>query len=263
MAQQQAQAAGQTQAQARAASGSQPQPALDEHGQRVRGIFSNIAGRYEAFNALSSLGIYRYWLRVMARTAACKPTDLVLDVAGGAGDVSFELCRVCPPAAIELTDFCPEMLDVARGRIEAGENRGVPVTCDVADAMALPFPDDSFDVLTVAYGLRNFSDRVASMRQALRVLRPGGTYVALEFSTPSNAGWRALYGWYRDHMLPLIGGAVTRDRAGFDYLARSIREFPSQETICGELRGVGFADVGYHDCTGGIATVYRATRPLA
>lgn len=236
---------------------------LDDHGRRVCGIFSNIATRYEAFNALSSMGIYRYWLRVMARTAACKPTDLVLDVAGGAGDVSFELCRVCPPAAIELTDFCPEMLDVARQRIAAGENRGVPVTCDVADAMALPFPDEGFDVLTVAYGLRNFSDRVASMREALRVLRPGGTYVALEFSTPANPAWRALYGWYRDHMLPLIGGAVTRDRAGFDYLARSIREFPSQDVICEELRGVGFADVGYHDCTGGVATVYRAVRPRA
>ena len=154
------------------------QAGLDEQGERVRGIFSKIARRYELFNALSSLGIYRHWLNVVARHAACSPTDRVLDVAGGAGDVAFTLARRCPPASIELTDFCQEMLDVAQTRIEAGEGRGVPVRTSIADAMDLPYDDASFDVLTVAYGLRNFSDRVRSMREALRVLRPGGTYVA-------------------------------------------------------------------------------------
>lgn len=233
----------------------------DEHAERVRGIFSQIARRYELFNALSSMGVYRYWLAAVAAAAQAKPTDEVLDVAGGAGDVTFELARRCPPARVELTDFCPEMLEVARTRIAAGAARGVPVTTNVADAMALPYADASFDMVTVAYGLRNFSDRVLSMREALRVLRPGGTYVALEFSTPSNPAWRGLYGWYRDHVLPLVGGALTRDPSGFSYLARSIREFPPQSVIVAELEQVGFADVSYHDCTGGIATVYKAHRP--
>ena len=237
--------------------------APDEHAERVRGIFSQIARRYELFNALSSMGIYRYWLAAVASAVQARPTDEVLDVAGGAGDVTFELARRCPPARVELTDFCPEMLEVARGRIAAGEARGVPVTTNVADAMALPYADASYDVVTVAYGLRNFSDRVLSMREALRVLRPGGTYVALEFSTPKNPAWRGVYGWYRDHVLPLIGGALTRDPSGFSYLARSIREFPPQGTIVSELVQVGFTEVGYHDCTGGIATVYRAVKPAS
>lgn len=239
------------------------QAGLDEQGERVRGIFSKIARRYELFNALSSLGIYRHWLNVVARHAACSPTDRVLDVAGGAGDVAFTLARRCPPASIELTDFCREMLDVAQTRIEAGEGRGVPVRTSIADAMDLPYDDASFDVLTVAYGLRNFSDRVRSMREALRVLRPGGTYVALEFSTPGNPAWRALYDFYLGHVIPLVGGALTHDRPGFDYLVSSIREFPPQHVIVGELESVGFADVGYHGCTGGVATVYWATRPCA
>ena len=237
--------------------------AQDQHAERVRGIFSQIARRYELFNALSSMGVYRYWLRVMAGAAQSARGAEVLDVAGGAGDVTFELCRRARPARVELTDFTPEMLNVALGRIAAGEARGVPVTTRVADAMDLPYADASFDVVTVAYGLRNFSDRRASMREAFRVLRPGGTYVALEFSTPGNPAWRGVYGWYRDHVLPLIGGALTSDPSGFSYLASSIREFPSQAVIAEELAAAGFASVGYHDCTGGIATVYHAVRPRA
>ena len=231
----------------------------DEKGERVREIFSKIARKYETFNALSSLGIYRTWLRRVARTAACRPTDHVIDVAGGTGDVTFEICRTCPPASVELTDFCKEMLDVADVHIEQGASRGVAVRTREADAMDLPYGDDQFDVYTVAYGLRNFSDRVRSMREARRVLHTGGTYVALEFSTPSNPVWRAVYHLYQGHVLPAIGGALTHDRAGFDYLVSSIREFPPQSVIVDELKGSGFGNVEYHPCTGGIATIYRAT----
>ena len=233
--------------------------AVDEKGERVREIFSKIARKYETFNALSSLGIYRTWLRKVALAAACKPTDRVIDVAGGTGDVTFEICRTCPPASVELTDFCKEMLDVADVHIEQGASCGVAVRTSVADAMDLPFDDDQFDVYTVAYGLRNFSDRVRSMREARRVLHAGGTYVALEFSTPENPAWRAVYQLYQGHVLPAIGGALTHDRAGFDYLVSSIREFPPQNVVVGELERSGFGNVEYHPCTGGIATIYRAT----
>ncbi len=227
----------------------------------VRSIFSKIARRYDLFNALSSLGIYKSWLKRVALTAACRPGERVVDVAGGTGDVAFELCRRCPPASIELTDFTPEMLEVARGRIAKGAARGVEVRTAEADAMDLPYPDASFDVLTMAYGLRNFSDRKRAMREAVRVLRPGGRAVILEFGTPPNPAWRALYNVYLGNVVPLVGGAVCGDVSGFKYLARSIRGFPRQNVVVEELRQAGFASVEYHDCTGGIAAVYRAVKP--
>ncbi len=229
-----------------------------EKGRRVRGIFQKIARRYEMFNALSSLGIYRSWLGRVARLAACEPTDRVIDVAGGTGDVTFEVIRTCPPASVELTDFTKEMLDVADEHIAAGAARGVPVRTRVADAMALPYEDDAFDVYTMAYGLRNFSDRELSMREASRVLRPGGRYVALEFSTPTNPAWRAVYNVYLGHVIPFVGGVLTHDRAGFDYLVSSIREFPPPAQIVRELEQSGFTSVTCHPCTGGIATIYVA-----
>lgn len=233
---------------------------LDQKGTMVRGIFSKIADSYGAFNAVSSLGIYKSWLKVLAETAACEPYELMLDVAGGTGDVAFEVCRRCPPAAIEVSDFTPAMLRVAEERAAKGASHGVPVTFTEADAMNLPYPDASFDVLTMAYGLRNFSDRAKAMREAVRVLRPGGRAAILEFGTPKNSLWRSMYTVYRDHVVPLVGGAIAGDRKGFEYLARSISEFPPQDAIARELGEAGFAQVSYRDCTGGIAAVYLAKK---
>lgn len=232
----------------------------DEHGRRVRGIFSEIARRYDLFNALSSFGIYRSWLKRVAAAAACTGSDRVLDVAGGTGDVSFQLCEDCPPASIELTDFTPEMLEVARDRIAAGANLGVPVGLNEVDAHHLPYDDARFTVVTCAYGLRNFSDRRQAMREAARVLEPGGRYVVLEFGTPPNPVWRALYRVYLTHMIPFIGGLVTGDAAGFRYLRDSIKAFPPQDEIAAELREAGFSQVGYENRTGGIVAVYRAVK---
>lgn len=231
---------------------------VDDKTARVRTIFCAIAQKYERFNRLSSFGIYRRWLHKLAKTAACKPTDAVIDVAGGTGDVTFELCAHCPPASVELTDLTREMLDVANRHLEQGAARGVPVRTRVVDAQHLPYADKSFDVYTVAYGLRNFKDRRQSMREAARVLKPGGTYVALEFSTPPNPVWRALYGFYLRHAIPFIGGLLFSDRSGFDYLVSSIQEFPPPQTIVDELQASGFSDVTYSLCTGGIATMYCA-----
>ncbi len=228
----------------------------------VRGIFSKIADSYGTFNAVSSLGIYKSWLKVLAETASCKPDEAVLDVAGGTGDVAFELCRRCPPASIEVSDFTPAMLRVAQERAESGASRGVPMAFTEADAMNLPYEDAMFDVLTMAYGLRNFSDRAKAMREAVRVLKPGGRAVILEFGTPKNALWRSVYNVYRDNVVPFVGGCVAGDREGFKYLARSISEFPVQERIAEELKEAGFAEVNYHDCTGGIAAVYLARKAV-
>ena len=124
--------------------------------------------------------------------------------------------------------------------------------------MNLPYDDESFDVLTMAYGLRNFSDRKRAMREAARVLKPGGRAVILEFGTPPNAVWRAIYHVYLMHVVPAVGGAVCGDSSGFKYLASSIREFPPQDTVVRELLESGFEKADYRDCTGGIAAVYEA-----
>ena len=237
-----------------------PAAPRDGHGRRVRSIFSEIAHRYDLFNALSSFGIYRSWLRGVARSAACASSDRVLDVAGGTGDVSFTLCEMCPPASVELTDFTPRMLDVARERVRAGANLGVPVSLKEADAHNLPYADSSFTLVTCAYGLRNFSDRTRAMREAARVLEPGGRYVVLEFGTPPNGLWRFLYRIYLNHMIPLIGGLLTGDRAGFEYLRDSIKGFPPQDKIAGELRENGFSQVSYINRTGGIVAIYTAVK---
>ncbi len=240
-----------------------PELNLDQKGEMVQGIFSKIARKYDTFNALSSMGIYKSWLKRVARTAACTPEERVLDVAGGTGDVSFELCRRCPPASVEVSDFTPEMLEVAKARAEQGASCGVPCSFQVADAMNLPYGDAGFDVLTMAYGLRNFSDRKRAMREAARVLRPGGRAVILEFGTPPNPVWRALYHVYLMHVVPAIGGAVCGDSSGFKYLASSIREFPQQAVVAQELREAGFEDVSFRNCTGGIAAIYEAHKAPA
>lgn len=240
-----------------------PELNLDKKGEMVQGIFSKIARKYDTFNALSSMGIYKSWLKRVARTAACAPDERVLDVAGGTGDVSFELCRRCPPASVEVSDFTPEMLEVAKARAERGASCGVPCSFQVADAMNLPYADASFEVLTMAYGLRNFSDRQRAMREAARVLRPGGRAVILEFGTPPNSVWRALYHVYLMHVVPAIGGAVCGDSSGFKYLASSIREFPEQAVVARELREAGFEDVSFRNCTGGIAAIYEARKAPA
>lgn len=240
-----------------------PELNLDQKGEMVQGIFSKIARKYDTFNALSSMGIYKSWLKRVARTAACTPGERVLDVAGGTGDVSFELCRRCPPASVEVSDFTPEMLEVARARAQQGASCGVPCAFQVADAMNLPYGDASFEVLTMAYGLRNFSDRKRAMREAARVLRPGGRAVILEFGTPPNPVWRALYHVYLMHVVPTIGGAVCGDSSGFKYLASSIREFPEQAVVAQELREAGFEDVSFCNCTGGIAAIYEARKAPA
>ena len=233
---------------------------VDQKGAMVRDIFAKIAKRYDTFNALSSLGIYKIWLARIAEYAACSKTDMVIDVAGGTGDVTFELAKRCPPAHIELTDFTPEMLDVAQERIEQGMGCGVEISTHIADAMDLPYDDESFDILTMAYGLRNFSDRQKAMREAYRVLKDGGRAVILEFGTPPNALWRAVYHVYLGHVVPTIGGLVCKDRAGFVYLASSIRAFPTQEVVAEELRNAGFTQVEYHNCSGGIAAIYVAQK---
>ena len=228
---------------------------------RVKGIFSSIARKYERFNACSSFGAYKRWLRGMMSQAPITAASSVLDVAGGTGDVAFAVARTFHPAHIQLTDLVPEMLEVARMHLEEGAACGVPIDLQVVDAQDMPFADGSYDVVTMAYGIRNMPDRERALGEIFRVLKPGGSLVCLEFSTPSNPLWRALYGFYLRHIIPLWGRIITGDDEGFIYLSRSIKAFPDQQSFAGMLEAVGFEDVSWKNYTGGIAAAHVAKKP--
>lgn len=227
--------------------------------ERVRSIFANIAPGYDAFNAISSFGIDRLWRRAVVRMAAPTPETRVLDLAAGTGDLSLALARLGRPASVLGTDFSPEMLEVARRKGEAYDGP-TELTFQVEDAQALSLPDESFDLVTVAFGVRNFPDRVANFREVLRVLAPGGRYVILEFSRPPFAPFRWIYHLYLNVVIPFIGGVLTKDRESFEYLNRSIKSFPPQAALAAELRAAGFRSVTWRNLTFGIVAVHIAVK---
>lgn len=227
--------------------------------ERVRGIFSKIADKYDLFNALASLGIDRNWRTELVRACALTPSSRVLDLASGTGDVAFALANLGRPAEVVATDFVPEMLAVAE-RKAAERPPAAPVSFSVADAQELPFDDATFDVATVAFGVRNFPERGRNFAEVLRVLKPGGRYVILEFSRPPFAPWRGVYHVYLRHAIPAIGGVLTGDRAGFVYLNDSIRQFPAQPELAAELKAAGFSAVSWKDMSGGIVALHTAVK---
>ena len=230
---------------------------------RVKNIFSSIAKKYERFNAISSFGAYRRWLAGMMHQAPIRSSDDVLDIAGGTGDVSRYVARFKHPAHIQCTDLVPEMLEVAREHLRHGDFGSTPIDFDVVDAQNIPYPDCSYDVVTMAYGIRNMPDRPRALSEMLRVLKPGGALVCLDFSTPPNPVWRALYNFYLAHLIPFWGGLITGQREGFVYLARSIRAFPNQEGLAALMREAGFENITWKNYSGGIAAVHVAHKPKA
>lgn len=227
---------------------------------RVKDIFSTIARKYELFNAVSSFGAYRRWLDGMMRQAPISHAHDVLDIAGGTGDVSHWVAKTKKPAHIQCTDLVPEMLEVARAHKANGNFGGVPIDFDVVDAQNIPYADESYDVITMAYGIRNMPDRLQALSEMHRVLKPGGSLVCLEFSTPPNPIWRSLYRFYLKHLIPFWGGLITGDKSGFVYLAESIRAFPDQRGLAAMMEEAGFHDVTWENYTGGIAAVHVARK---
>ena len=228
--------------------------------ERVQRIFSQIAKKYERFNAFSSFGLYKHWLHKTVDAAHITPETDLLDLAGGTGDVAFTAAKRHPLAHIQLTDFVPEMLDVARDHIAHGANCNVPIDLEVVDAQNIPYNDNSYDVVTMAYGIRNIPDREAALSEVLRVLKPGGTFACLEFSTPHNKVWRSLYRFYLKHIIPFWGQIIAHDKPGFVYLSNSIQAFPDQQTYANMLTEAGFVDVTWKNLAGGIVAIHTATK---
>jgi len=227
--------------------------------ERVQEIFSELAPDYDRFNSLSSLGRDRWWRQRAVQLAELDETSVVLDLAAGTAELTLALARLGRPARILTTDFNPDMLEV--GKAKVAEYQGsTRIEFEVVDAQDLPFDGTSFDVVTIAFGVRNLTDRMANFREVYRVLKPGGRYVILEFSRPPFPPFRALYHFYLRHVLASIGGLLTGGRGSFGYLRASILAFPAQPALAGELSRAGFRQVAWHNLTFGIVAVHVATK---
>jgi len=224
--------------------------------QRVRGVFDSVAARYDLMNDLMSAGAHRLWKRFTLQLTQLRPGQQALDVAGGTGDLAAGMARqVGAEGLVILTDINAAML--ARGRdrlIDAGLVGNV--RCLQANAEKLPFAADSFQCVTIGFGLRNVTDKPAALRSMQRVLKPGGQLIVLEFSRPA-APLRPLYDAYSFHILPRLGRLVAQDEASYRYLAESIRMHPDQETLKGLMQEAGLEDCQYHNLSGGIVAVHR------
>jgi demethylmenaquinone methyltransferase/2-methoxy-6-polyprenyl-1,4-benzoquinol methylase len=222
-------------------------------------MFSRIASRYDLLNHLLSANIDRRWRAKVVGLVRDSLRDgaRALDVACGTGDLSLALAAG-GDAEITGLDFCRPMLDLAARKTHDG---GKVITYVEGDALSLPFADATFDVVTIAFGLRNLASVDGGLRELLRVTREGGRVCVLEFSQPSVAGLRALFGFYFTRVLPRVGGLLSGSRVAYEYLPDSVSRFPDQPRLAEMMRGVGFEGVGFENLTGGIAAIHTGTRP--
>ncbi|MFN0113935.1 MAG: bifunctional demethylmenaquinone methyltransferase/2-methoxy-6-polyprenyl-1,4-benzoquinol methylase UbiE [Paracoccaceae bacterium] len=221
----------------------------------VHGVFSSVASRYDLMNDLMSAGVHRLWKDAMMDWLAPRPGQRLLDVAGGTGDIAFRFLRRAPGATATVCDMTEAMLDEGRKRADAARlaDRLDWVT---GDAMALPFPDASFDVYTISFGIRNVTRIGVALSEAFRVLKRGGRLMVLEFNRIPNEGLQWLYDRYSFNVIPAMGRAVTGDRESYQYLVESIRRFPDQDSFAGMIADAGFGQVKYRNLTLGVAALH-------
>ncbi|WP_117315112.1 bifunctional demethylmenaquinone methyltransferase/2-methoxy-6-polyprenyl-1,4-benzoquinol methylase UbiE [Chromatocurvus halotolerans] len=226
----------------------------------VGDVFDSVATRYDLMNDLMSAGIHRLWKRFTIELSGVRSGNSVLDIAGGTGDLAEKFSQLVGDGGrVVLADINASMLRVGRDRLL---DTGVQANLEFvqADAQYLPFPDDSFDCITIAFGLRNVTDKDLALRAMLRVLKPGGRLLVLEFSKPTNPLLGKAYDAYSFSILPLMGRLIARDADSYKYLAESIRMHPDQETLRGMMEEAGFSRCEYHNMTGGVVAVHRGIK---
>ncbi|MBI3171580.1 MAG: bifunctional demethylmenaquinone methyltransferase/2-methoxy-6-polyprenyl-1,4-benzoquinol methylase UbiE [Hydrocarboniphaga effusa] len=232
---------------------------LAEKVQRVAGVFSSVASRYDLMNDLMSLGIHRLWKRFVIDLAAVREGERVLDVAGGTGDLAAAFSRQTGASGLTvLSDINSSMLEQGRARLADRGVSGVPLL--QANAESLPF-ERSFDCITIGFGLRNVTDKEAALRSMLRALKADGRLLILEFSKPLNKTLSQLYDQYSFKVLPFLGKTVAHDEDSYRYLAESIRMHPDQDTLKGMMERAGFSSCQVYNLAGGIVAVHRGYRP--
>ncbi len=230
---------------------------VGEKVERVAGVFHSVAEKYDVMNDVMSLGIHRLWKRFTLSQTGLKAGQRVLDLAGGTGDLALRMSRMVGPSGeVVLSDINSSMLNTGRERLlnegVAGNMRYVQ-----ANAECLPFPDNYFDCITMAFGLRNVTDKDAALRSMYRVLKPGGRLLVLEFSKAVAPGLSPVYDIYSFKILPVMGKLIANDEDSYRYLAESIRMHPDQETLKGMFESAGFNKVSYHNMSGGIVALHK------
>jgi demethylmenaquinone methyltransferase/2-methoxy-6-polyprenyl-1,4-benzoquinol methylase len=230
----------------------------DEKASLVRQVFDSVAPRYDLMNDLMSLGIHRIWKRIFVNAIAASPRETLLDLAGGTGDIAFGALDGGAGRVI-LTDVNAEMLEVGRKRaLDRGFVKGIDFA--VVDAEHIPLPDRSVEKVSIAFGLRNCTDKDAVLREARRVLRPGGRFHCLEFSKLEIAALAPLYETWNFRVLPEIGARIAKDRDSYAYLAESIAKFPDQATLAGMMQRAGLERVQVRNLSGGIVAIHSGWR---
>lgn len=231
-----------------------------EKARRVRAVFDSVADKYDIMNDLMSAGVHRLWKRHTLGQTGLRPGQRALDVAGGTGDLATGMARqVGENGLVVLSDINQAMLEVGRDRLlDRGLLRNVRFS--LANAECLPFADETFDCVTIGFGLRNVTDKPAALASMRRVLRPGGRLLILEFSKPVFPGLKPVYDAYSFSVLPWLGARIANDPESYRYLAESIRRFPDQETLVGMMRDAGLEDCRYENLTGGIVALHKGFR---
>lgn len=227
----------------------------------VADVFDSVASKYDVMNDLMSAGIHRIWKRFTIEVSGVRAGHSVLDIAGGTGDLAEKFHSIVGPEGhVVLADINASMLRVGRDRLT---NNGVCSNLDYvqANAECLPFPEDSFNCVTIAFGLRNVTDKDAALSSMLNSLKPGGKLLILEFSKPKNDLLSKAYDAYSFSVLPRLGKLITNDSESYQYLAESIRKHPNQETLQDMMIEAGFANCEYHNMTGGIVALHIGTKP--
>ncbi|MEM7519799.1 MAG: bifunctional demethylmenaquinone methyltransferase/2-methoxy-6-polyprenyl-1,4-benzoquinol methylase UbiE [Pseudomonadota bacterium] len=221
----------------------------------VRNLFSDVANNYDIMNDVMSVGIHRIWKEAMMDWLAPRPGQHLLDVAGGTGDVAFKFLARAGSGQATVCDLTAGMLEEGRKRAEA-EQLAAHLDWVVGDAMALPFEDNSFDAYTISFGIRNVTRPLDALKEAYRVLRPGGRLMVLEFSQLPNDALQKLYDLYSFNVIPRMGQIIVNDRESYQYLVESIRNFPDQETFLGMVQEAGFGQAKYRNLSMGIACLH-------
>lgn len=232
-----------------------------EKARKVASIFHSVAAKYDLMNDVMSGGIHRLWKRFTIELSAVRPGDTVLDIAGGTGDLTYQFARlVGVEGRVILADINESMLNVGREKLL---DRGIAgnVRYVQADAQFLPFPDNTFNCITMAFGLRNVTDKELALRAMLRVLKPGGRLLVLEFSKPVVPLLEKAYDTYSFRVLPVMGKLIANDADSYRYLAESIRMHPDQETLKKMMEEAGFGVCKYYNMTGGIVALHKGIKP--
>ena len=228
---------------------------------RVAGVFHSVADNYDLMNDLMSAGIHRLWKHMTIEMSGVRKGHKVLDIAGGTGDLAAKFSKIVgSEGSVVLADINESMLKVGRDRLI---DRGITenVTFSQADAQYLPFPDNTFNVITIAFGLRNVTDKDMALRSMLRVLKPGGKLLILEFSKPTSSLLSKIYDTYSFNVLPRLGKIFANDSDSYKYLAESIRMHPDQSTLLQMLDSAGFENTDFHNMTGGVVALHRGIKP--